>query len=61
MNPELREYRHKVAQEVAKQSGISTDLASHTISKFPEWEKQIQTGCVTKATPAKVASKIIFS
>ena len=61
MNPELNEYRSKVAAEVAKQAGISIELAETTISKSQEWEKQIQTGCITKAAPAKIASKIIFS
>jgi len=61
MNPELNEYRSKVAAEVARQSGISIEIATRTISKSEEWEKQISIGCVTKAIPAKVASKIIFS
>ena len=61
MNPELNEYRSKVAAEVARQAGIGIEIATRTISKSEEWEKQISIGCVTKAAPAKVASKIIFS
>ena len=61
MNPELNQYREKVAKEVAIQAGISAELASHTISKLPEWERGIERGFLDGKNAAKTASEIIFS